>query len=170
MTRAEGTGDGEQGSPTGVCICILAAICAVVMPCSIASAESTTHLSTLTDGVRLVFVHETEGDTLALTLFVREESTSTPAEEAVRRMVNASLFYGSVHLSYDSAGALAGKVGSISTRQTPDCVAVTCITTPARYRDAIYLLCEVIKNAEFSPDALERARATVLRLRRGTQF
>lgn len=130
-----------------------------------AAADSTTRRATLTDGVRMLLRQEAEGDTLAITLFVREEPTSTPAEEAVRQIVNSSLFYGSVHLSFDAASELAGKIGQINTKQTPDYVSVTCVTPSARYRDAIYLLCEAIKNAEFSADALERARTTILRLR-----
>ena len=123
----------------------------------------------LTDGVRLLLKPEPPTDVVAVSVFVRMEPDRSPVEAATGEMVAHALFYGSTNRSFDSIAASVAQVGgSLEVLRTPDYVVLTCVTVSEQMGEAIYLLCEAIKNADFAPDALERARTDILqeRLRR----
>jgi zinc protease len=64
------------------------------------------------------------------------------------------------------ARSVAEVGGTLETLRTPDYVAITCVTVGGELEEASYLLCEALKNADFAPDALARARQTILDARR----
>ena len=119
----------------------------------------------LSEGVRLVMQPQISGDTVAITMFVRQPRSANTADEAVRRMVNTALFGGSTHMSLDTILDSVRKLGSVIPRTLPDGYCVTVLTSPDQIRNAAYLLCEALKNAQFDKDALERARVGLLQAR-----
>ena len=142
-------------------ICLL--VLSLFFPQSSAYALRDAQLSRLTDGVRVIVQPEPESSAMVLNVFVREPPTTTAGEEAARRMVNSALFFGSTHRSYEDTVNAVNRVGSVQTTQTPDFLCITCITTAAKYRDAIFLVSEALKNALFDAEALERARVALIR-------
>src|SRR5262249_48397120 len=68
--------------------------------------------------------------------------------------------------TYDSIAASVARIGgNLSARTTQDYTLFTCVTNEAQLHEATTLLCEAIKNAEFTPEALERARQVALQER-----
>ncbi|HLK59440.1 MAG TPA: pitrilysin family protein [Chthonomonadaceae bacterium] len=118
----------------------------------------------LPNGVRLILKPEPESEEVAIQMFVRHTPPKTPAEAAVCALVSKALFYGSVNRTFDSiAGSVARIGGNLSPRVAPDYTVYSCVTNEAQLHEAISLLCEALKNAEFTPEALERARQVTLR-------
>jgi predicted Zn-dependent peptidase len=112
----------------------------------------------LPTGVRLVLTPEPEGDTVAISLFVVTPEDTTPQENAVGEMVARALFFGSARRSFEAVAASVAQVGgSLETLRAPRYVAVTCITTQSHLPEAAYLLSDALKNADFPPQALQRA-------------
>jgi zinc protease len=137
------------------------------------NAVDAPQLVTLTDGVRLILKPEATTEVVAVTVVVRTPPDRTPMEAATGELVARALFFGSVHRTYELiADSVARVGGSLETLRTPDTVAITCQTVPERLGETIYLLCESLKNAEFKPEALERARQQILadRERRATDL
>jgi predicted Zn-dependent peptidase len=120
---------------------------------------SAPRLTTLTSGVRLILKPELTAETVAFTVFVRMEPDLTPQEDATGDLVARALFFGSLNRSYEAVEEAVARVGgSLETLRTPDYVVITCITVASQVREAAYLLSEALKNADFAPDALQRAR------------
>ena len=143
----------------------IAGVTAMICACTQVASQNAPDFSRLSDGVRVIQTREPNGGPLAIAAFVRQPSAQSASGEAIREEVNSALFFGSTHLSYDAALEAAGKVGGLQTIQSPDWVCIYCITSQSNYRDAIYLICESIKNADFNPDALEKARTQLIRSR-----
>lgn len=148
-------------------------LCPFFLLMSLASCGAQTpapspQMVTLSDGVRLILKPETDSDVVALCVFVRRvEPDRTPQEVAVGEVVAHALFFGSLNRSYDAVMDSIGQVGGggLEVRQTPDVIAITCVTAPRQVREAIYLLCEALKNADFNPEALERVRQDLFKER-----
>jgi zinc protease len=139
------------------------AIAACVAPYRSASAAPpAARLTLLSEGVRTVLQSDDLSDTMALSLFVRQERSETALDEAIRRLVNTALFGGSTHMSMDTILDSVRKLGSVVPRTLPNGLCVTVTTTPDQARGAAYLLCEAIKNATFEKDAIERARVGLI--------
>jgi predicted Zn-dependent peptidase len=123
---------------------------------------------TLPDGVRLLLKPEASTDITAVTLFIRIPSAPSSEVEAVAEMVAYALFYGSTDRTRDGIALSVAQVGGVlETLRTPDYVAVTCVTVPDQIEDVARMLGEALKHADFGPEALERARADILRAYRG---
>lgn len=130
------------------------------------SAPAEPQRVTLPDGVRLVLKPETGTDVVAIVILVRTEENSV-LDEARAELVAHALFFGSKNRSYDSVmRSLAEVGGALETARTPDYVAVTCVTVPEQLRGTVYMLCEAIKNADFTSQALDRATRSLLAERR----
>src|SRR5262249_26875762 len=88
-------------------------------------------------------------------------------ETATGEIVSHALFGSSLNRSREAISASIAQVGgSLETLRTRDHVTITCIALPEQARQAVYLLSETLKNAEFAPEALERARQAILKERR----
>lgn len=117
----------------------------------------------LTDGVRLIMKPESTGDFIAFCVFVRLNRESDMQQEAIAELVARAVFYGSLHQSVDSVSASLAQVGGLlETFVSPQCVAYICVTVPEQVREAIYLLSEAVKNADFNADALAKARQDLI--------
>jgi predicted Zn-dependent peptidase len=122
---------------------------------------------TLPNGVHLLLKPEASSEIVAVVAFVRLPTDTTPQENATGEMVARALFYGSLNRSIERVARSVAQVGgTLETLRTPDFVAITCVTVSEELDEAAYLLCEALKNADFSPEALERARQDILETRR----
>ncbi len=120
----------------------------------------------LTDGVRLVLKPEPDVEVVAITIFVRTGADVSQTEAAIGEITARALFFGSANRSLETIAASVAQVGgSLETFRARDFVAITCLTVPPQAREAIYLLSESLKNADFDAAALTRARDLILRER-----
>ncbi len=128
-------------------------------------AEDRLRVETLPNGVRLALEPNQLDSFVAFTMQVQTGPDLVPADRAAGEIVAHALFYGSSNRSFEDVSASVSQVGgSLTTRRTADSVTVTCVTGPRHWREAAYLLCEALKNADFTPEALARARADIGRL------
>ena len=137
-----------------VCLLLVAAECGAQSP---STAEPLFRV--LPDSVRLILSPALSQRTVAISVMVRMPEDETPLDNATGALVAKSLFNGSQNTPREMAESAISEVGGdIETLRLPDRVCITCVTLPALLPDAIHLICESIKNAEFAPDALARAR------------
>lgn len=157
-----------MGAPTRICFagvyCAAAlAGTALLSPGRAARAEDAVRKTILSNGVRVILKPEKTTETVAVQMVVRTARDTTTGEMAAGELAAHALFYGSLNRSFAGVTAsLARMGGSLETLRTADYVAVTCITAPEQLDEALYLLCESLKNADFGPRALERARQEIL--------
>lgn len=115
------------------------------------------HRVVLPNNVRLVLRPVASADLVAISICVRTEPDRSPAEDAAAEIVARSLFSSSLNRSHASLSASISEVGgTIETVRTAEHVDITCVALPAQVREAVYLLCEVLKNTDFA--AMERTR------------
>ena len=146
----------------------LAPICATVgamcylLLSTIGGAEGAEPKKTmLPNGVRLVLKREPASELVAISICIRTEPDRNAIDDAAGEMAARSLFSSSFNRSHDNiALSIAHVGGSVEMLRTPEHVNITCVTLPAQVREAVYLLCEVLKNADFG--ALERVRADLI--------
>lgn len=116
----------------------------------------------LPNGGRLILKPEAGTDVVTLVLAVRTPEAGSEQEEATAELVARALFFGSRNRSYDRIARAVSEVGGVlETLRTPRYTAITVVVLPEQVRNSIYMLCEALKNADFTPAALERARASL---------
>ena len=112
----------------------------------------------LPDGVRLILKPEAASELVAISMCVRMEPDHTPQEAATGELVARGLFGSSQNRSRAAIRASLAQVGgSLTILRTPDHVSVNCIALPGQVIEAAYLLCEMLKNADFTPQVLNEA-------------
>ena len=115
----------------------------------------------LPNGVHIVLRPEPASDLVAISICVRTEPDRAPLDDAAGEIVARSLFSSSFNRSRENIAASLGNVGgSVETLRTAEHVNITCVALPAQIREAVYLLCEVLKNTEF--DLLDRTRTELI--------
>jgi zinc protease len=120
----------------------------------------------LPDEAHLVLQPEPDSDFVAVTFIIRMPADDTPLDNATGELVSRALFFGSVNSPYENmARSVAQTGGNLETLRTPDYVAVECVTVPNQLPEALYLLSEAIKNAQFTPETLKRAADSYVRAR-----
>ena len=136
----------------------------LLLPLSL-RAEEAPRKVTLTDGVRLILKPETTTDGVAITLFVRVPADNTADEDATGELVSRAFLYGNENLSFDSIAETVNEVGGgLETFRTADYVAARIVTNGSRMADAARLFSQALKNANFTREALDRARRDVVGL------
>ena len=115
----------------------------------------------LPNGVRLVLKPAPAAELVAISICVRTEPDRTLLDDAAGELVARTLFSSSLNRSQERLSASISQVGgSVETIRTAEHVNITCVLLPSQVREAVYLLCEVLKNSEFG--ALERTRAELV--------
>ena len=141
---------------------IVAIIAAVILSfhCSGARAAEVSRIA-LPNGVRLLLSPAVSADLVAISICIRTEPDRLPIDDAAGELVARTLFSSSLNRSQEKMAAGISLVGgSIETVRTAEHVDITCVMLPAQVRVAIYLRCEVRKNAQFG--ALDRTRAELV--------
>jgi len=115
----------------------------------------------LPTGARLILKPVDTAELTAISICIRTEPDRTPLEDAAGELVARALFSSSLNRSRDRLAASIAEVGgSLETVRCADHVAITCVMLPTQVREAIYLLCEVLKNADFG--GLDRVRQELI--------
>ncbi|MCS6776266.1 MAG: pitrilysin family protein [Chloroherpetonaceae bacterium] len=124
-----------------------------------ARQPNTPHALTLTCGARLLLQPEPHSDLVAVTVFVRTPHDRTPQEIATGDLVAHALFLGTTQRSREHIATTIARTGStVEVLRTPDYIAVLSQIVPEQLGEMIVLLCEILKNASFHPEALQAAR------------
>lgn len=135
----------------------------ILFPCAGKASDAPLLHGTLPDGVRLLIRAETEPEIkqVAISLFVRLDSVA-PEEEATAEMVARTLFYGTLNRTENGILTLAAEGGNdIEVLATPHYVAITYLTSPPQLTEAVHLLCDCLKSADFRPESLRAALKTL---------
>ena len=136
-------------------------LCALMLLPKIAVAIPEIHRTVLPDGVRLITKTEPAARIVAICICIRTEPDRVPLDDAAGELVVRSLFSSTLNRSQEKLSAgIAQTGGRIQTVRTAEHVTITCEMIPSQVREAIYLLCDVLKNAEFG--GLERVRTSLL--------
>ncbi|HZO89532.1 MAG TPA: pitrilysin family protein [Chthonomonadaceae bacterium] len=155
----------ERRAAWRVCLCGLLLLL-LTLPGRAQAPSPAVRCVTLPDGVRLLLKPEPDTEVTAIVAFVRTEPEPDP-DPAAAELVARALFFGSLNRSMDRISRSITQVGGLlETLRTPDYVAVTCVTVGEQLNEAAYLICEALKNADFAPEALDRARQSLLDERR----
>ena len=120
--------------------------------------------SSLPDGIKLIVQPEKSSQLVAITVLVRAGSAQENELDAgIGSMVADCLLTGTSNQNSDtiaqSIGSLGGNVKAI---WQPDVTQIRALVLPAQFADAVYLLSDVLKNADFSDDSVENAREDLL--------
>ena len=117
---------------------------------------------TLTNGTRLVMTLLPDAASCTVTALIATDPDVGDEQNALGLLVSRAVFFGSRHQSFDSIAYSVGRTGGdLEFLRGPEFVAFTVQTREESLRDAAYLLSEALKNAEFTPEALERARQQI---------
>ena len=124
-------------------------------------------MRTLSNGVRLLVKPEAETQIVALTVMVKIPPARTEQEAAVAEIAARAMYGGSV--SQSSSGLMRNirqTGGKWEILKTSGYLGVS-VTLPAtQLGEALYLVSDAFKDAEFSAESLEQARQDVLRERK----
>jgi zinc protease len=138
------------------------------------AADPAPERALLQNAAHVILKPEPSSEIVAITAIVRMPEDDTLLENATGELVARALFFGSLNSTFETvANSVAQVGGNLETMRTPDYVVISCITVRQQLDDAIYMLCEALKNAQFAPDALERARRAYVdacRLRESSPF
>ncbi len=112
----------------------------------------------LTSGIRVVLKPESGTKRVAISLFIRTPKTQSVQEAVVSQMVAHALFYsGTEWVGGYTALVVAQVGGTLETVVTPDYVSLSLVTYRSQLGDAVNLLCEAVRHADFSTYALHEA-------------
>jgi len=141
---------------------LLMLLCAIV---SYSHADSTAPRDVqLPCGIRLIIRQETSTDLIAVQVFVRAGSDKEDASTCgIGSFVASTLFTGTKNERPDDIKYLIGSLGNnISASWDPDFTQMQALTLASRFDDVSYLVCDVLKNADFVDDQVELQRHALL--------
>jgi zinc protease len=129
------------------------------------TAESTAPMrKTMPNGIRLICVRETATPLVAIDVFVRAPAAGETVETAglgtfvARTLLSSTKSHVGQTIQFD-INALGGNV--TVTRQ-PEWIQLSALTVSDKFVDAAALVTDVMKNADFDPDAVNAARGELL--------
>jgi zinc protease len=133
----------------------------IAIVCGSRSLASEPRATVLPNGVRLILRPEASAELVAISICVSTDVDRNAYDDACGELAARTLFSSSLNRSREKLAAAVTQVGgSIETVRTADHVNITCVGLANQVREAVYLLCEVLKNADFG--ALERVRADLI--------
>ena len=140
--------------------CLLALLAAPTL----VHADSPVVKTTLPNGMRVLCRHEPGTPLVAVDVFVRAGVAQETADTAglgsfVARTLLASTTSSTPETMSASMDALGGNVAA---SWHTDWTQVAALTVPDRLSDTMYLLADVLRNADFDPSAVEQARMQML--------
>ncbi|MGC8667299.1 MAG: M16 family metallopeptidase [Chthonomonadales bacterium] len=150
-----------RGCPTSQALYLLiaAAVCALMLAAR-CSAEVTSFIGP--HGVRVVVAPDAESSFVAICVMVRAGIAEEGNAPGVGSVTAQALFGRNLNLSAEEVQRIIYDVGgSLQTTWTPDYTRILCVTSPAGFEDAFYLVCQALKNAEFDAPTVQRALQVV---------
>ena len=132
-------------------------ICLAASALAAPQAVPSTGMVALPDGVRVLLRPDVTAPGVGIALVVHTGAPRTPAQVAAAAVAALGLLYGSVNASYNEfARGIQETGGSVRTVIGYDFAGVQMLTGRSQLPDAIYLLCEALKNARYSDRTVSR--------------
>lgn len=117
---------------------------------------------TTSRGVRVVVVQQA-GPGVGIAAAVQTLGAETRAAAGVGGIVAGALFGSNSNLSREGvARAVYFAGGGFRTTWTPECLAITCVSTPEAFSRAVWILAQGLKNAEMDVESASRAVRALL--------
>jgi zinc protease len=125
---------------------------------------STPQLATLDDGVRIICRNEPSSKLVAITVLVQAGSEQENLTDAgIGSMVADALLMGTTNQDSDAIAESIGDIGgNVKAIWEPDVTQIRALVLPNEVTDAIYLICDVLKNANFTDTSVENSRQDML--------
>lgn len=120
--------------------------------------------TTLPSGLRVVCKQETDTPLVAIDVFVRAGAPQENAANAgIGSFVAHALFASTTNSTPETMTRDINALGgSVSATWHSDWTQIAALTVRDKYKDAIFLLGDTLKNADFDPDAVEDTRTQIL--------
>jgi zinc protease len=121
-------------------------------------------VSTLPDGIKLLVQQDQGSQLVAITVIVRAGSAQENEDDAgIGSMVADAILTGTSNQNADTMAASIGAIGgNVKAIWQPDLTQIRALVLPSQFQDAVYLLSDVLKNADFSQDSVDNARVDLL--------
>jgi predicted Zn-dependent peptidase len=143
-------------------ICGAAAAFALIAPAAGQSAHIVEKI-TLGNGARAVLRHEPQGRTLAIGVFIGAGVAEDGNQPGIGALTSRALFGSNLNQSREEVLHTIYSVGGdLQVEWTPDYTHFATTTRPERMEDALYMMCQAIKGAQFDAESVEAARADLL--------
>ena len=120
--------------------------------------------TTLANGLRIIVKPETETPLIAIDVFVRAGATQeTAATTGIGSFVAQTLFASTTNSPPETMTRdIAALGGSIAATWHPDWTQIAALTVKDKFPDAIFLLADTLKNADFDPGIVSDTRTQML--------
>ena len=118
---------------------------------------------TLNNGLRGIVRTEPAGRTLAICVFVGAGVAEDGNTPGIGALVSRALFGSNLNQSREEVlHAIYDVGGSLETEWHPDYTLFTCVTSPELFEEALYVIGQALKGAQFDAESLSVAREEVL--------
>jgi predicted Zn-dependent peptidase len=143
---------------------IVAALVVLIAPIRARAADATVVDRVLPDGVRILAERERDSQLVAIDVFVM---TAGAPEDAVKpglaNFVARALLSGTANADSDSiAGQIGSLGGNVAATWDRNFTQLRSLTLASRFRDAAFLISDVLQNASFGQTGVEQARKDLL--------
>ncbi len=138
------------------------------MTCAISSAMSQPAAPiiekvTLNTGLRGIVRTEPASRTLAICVFVGAGVAEDGNQPGIGALVSRALFGSNLNQTREEVlHAIYDVGGSLETEWNPDYTLFTCVTSPELFEEAMYVIGQALKGAQFDPESVSVAREEVL--------
>lgn len=129
-----------------------------------AAASASPEVSSFTGphGVRVLVDPDPESSFVAICVMVKAGIAEEGNTPGVGSVTAQALFGSNLNLSAEEVKRTIFDVGgSLEATWTPDYTRIRCVTSPATFEDAFYLVVQALKNAEFDAPTVQQALETV---------
>ncbi len=117
---------------------------------------------TLKDGIHLLLSPEPTSHFIAISVFIRTPRDITSRKRATADLAAHALFYSNTQSTANWEAHLAEEAGgTLDVLYTPDYVALNCVTRRDELEKAAEVLCDALRHAAFTPEALSHARRNI---------
>lgn len=115
-------------------------------------------------GIRLIYKQETATDLVAVQVFIRAGSDTEDASDCgIGSFVASTLLTGTKNERPDDIQFLINSLGNnVSASWDPDFTQIQALTLASRFDDVSYMICDVLKDADFEDDQVEQQRRALM--------
>ena len=118
---------------------------------------------TLNSGLRGIVRTEPASRTLAICVFVGAGVAEDGNQPGIGALVSRALFGSNLNQTREEVlHAIYDVGGSLETEWHPDYTLFTCVTSPELFEEAMYVIGQALKGAQFDPESVSVAREEVL--------
>ena len=139
---------------------------ALALACFLSHAQTSAPVVeklTLETGLRSIVRFEPGSRTLAICVFIGAGVEEDGNRPGIGALVSRAIFGNNQNLTREEVrNSIFDVGGSLETDWNADYTLITCVTSPDRMEDALYVISQALKGAQFDHASLEAARTEVL--------